>query len=102
MRDLLGRRSTTTVWEKAVFYHLVHALMMVLLASLRPFPRIAWGLFSIGILTFSGSLYVWALTGVYWLVFVTPIGGVFLLSGWLWLAIRGGGTLSPGAADVSP
>lgn len=102
MRDLLARRAMTAVWEKAVFYHFVHALVMLLLACLCPFPKSAWRLFGVGILAFSGSLYLWALTGTYWLVFVTPVGGMCLLAGWLWLAVRGGGTVLPGKEGGTP
>jgi len=46
-----------------------------------------WWCFLAGIVSFSGSLYLLALTGVHWLGAVTPVGGVSLLAGWLWLAI---------------
>ena len=102
MRDLLARRSMTAVWEKAVFYHFVHALVMLLLACLSPFPSAAWRLFGVGVLAFSGSLYLLALTGMYWLVFVTPVGGMFLLAGWLWLAVGGGRKVLPDLEKESP
>jgi uncharacterized membrane protein YgdD (TMEM256/DUF423 family) len=41
-----------------------------------------------GILLFSGSLYVLALTGVRTLGAVTPFGGVAFIAGWLWLAFE--------------
>lgn len=37
----------------------------------------------LGILLFSGSLYAYALSGLYWLVWLTPVGGVSFLAGWL-------------------
>lgn len=75
-------------WEKAVFYHAIHATAMLALASLRTLPGVSMGLFGVGILFFSGSLYVAAAGGPHWLVHVTPFGGLCLLGGWLWLAIR--------------
>ena len=75
-------------WEKAVFYHAVHAAVMLLVACLRPLPTVAWALFGAGICLFSGSLYVAAAGGPHWLVHVTPLGGLCLLGGWLWLAVR--------------
>ncbi len=75
-------------WQKAVFYHAVHATVMLILACLRTFAEAAWGLFGAGILLFSGSLYVAAAGGPRWLVHVTPFGGLCLLAGWLWLAVR--------------
>jgi len=41
----------------------------------------------VGILLFSGSLYVMALTNVRWLVAITPLGGLCFLAGWAWLVI---------------
>ena len=77
------------VWEKAVFYHLIHAVVLLLLASRPVFPRLAWCCFLCGIILFSGSLYVLAYTGVRWLGAITPLGGIGFLAGWLVLAIRG-------------
>ena len=75
-------------WEKAVFYHAVHATVLLLLACLRTLPVVVWSLFAAGILFFSGSLYVAAAGGPHWLVHVTPLGGLCLLAGWFWLAVR--------------
>jgi uncharacterized membrane protein YgdD (TMEM256/DUF423 family) len=81
------------VWEKAVFYHFIHA-MGILVASLLPrtgtFPtgsasNVAW-LLAAGILIFSGSLYLLAVTGVHTLGAITPIGGVCFIAAWLLLA----------------
>lgn len=46
----------------------------------------ASGLFIAGIVIFSGSLYLLALTGTRWLGAVTPFGGIAWLTGWLCLA----------------
>ena len=43
-------------------------------------------LFLAGILIFSGSLYILALSGIRWLGAITPIGGVAFLAGWALLA----------------
>jgi uncharacterized membrane protein YgdD (TMEM256/DUF423 family) len=48
------------------------------------FSIAGWG-FLIGILLFSGSLYLLAVTGTKWLGAVTPFGGVAFLFGWFWL-----------------
>lgn len=47
----------------------------------------AGGLFTLGILLFSGSLYLLALSGVGKLGIVTPFGGVSFLAGWLCLGL---------------
>jgi len=77
------------VWETAVFYHLVHAVVLLLLAGRPVFPKLSWCFFLVGIILFSGSLYLLAYTGISWLGAITPLGGVSLLAGWLMLAIRG-------------
>ena len=90
LKDFLLRRNMAAIWDKAVFYHLVHAVVMGWVAGLRPFPAVAWRCFGVGVLCFSGSLYAWTLTEAHWLVFITPLGGLCLLAGWLSLVIHGG------------
>ena len=75
-------------WETAVFYHLIHTVVILAVAFLQPFPVLAWRLFVSGIILFCGSLYLMALTRILWLGLVTPLGGLCLLAGWLLLAIR--------------
>jgi uncharacterized membrane protein YgdD (TMEM256/DUF423 family) len=85
----------TDVWETAVFYHLIHAVVLLLLASRPVFPRLPWMFFLAGIVLFSGSLYLLAYTGTRWLGAITPLGGISLLAGWAILAIRGFATKAP-------
>jgi len=85
LKDLLMQNQTTTIWEKAVLYHFIHTLAMLMLALRQPLMRGAWVSFLIGILIFSGSLYLLAVTGMKWLGAITPIGGVSFLVGWGWL-----------------
>ena len=81
------------IWEKAVFYHFIHSLG-VLIVSLLPRTgtfsagganSVCW-LLATGVLVFSGSLYTLALTGARSLGAITPIGGVCFIAGWLLLA----------------
>ena len=74
-------------WETAVIYHLLHTAVLLIVACLRPFPAWTWQLFAAGIVIFSGSLYLMALTRVTWLGAITPIGGICFLAGWLRLAL---------------
>jgi len=79
-------------FNTAAHYHLIHALALGVAALAgrgRPGSRvnIAALLFWIGIVLFSGSLYVWALTGIHAVVFVTPVGGTALVAGWVALAV---------------
>jgi uncharacterized membrane protein YgdD (TMEM256/DUF423 family) len=73
-----------------VQYQLWHALALVALAAL-PVPRPGRPAlaFAAGTIIFSGTLYVMALSGIRWLGAVTPIGGLFLIAGWLLLAWEG-------------
>lgn len=73
-------------WQTATTYHLAHALALGLAAFVAergsvPATAAGWS-FLAGIVLFSGSLYVMALTGVRALGAVTPFGGLALLAGW--------------------
>jgi uncharacterized membrane protein YgdD (TMEM256/DUF423 family) len=87
LRPRLEANHTVAIWEKAVFYHFIHVVMLYLLASRERFRAGPWWCFLAGILLFSGSLYVLALTNLRHLGAITPFGGVSFLVGWLWLAI---------------
>jgi len=82
------------VFETGARYQMYHALALlaVALAAAR-WPAGGWTLpgwlFTAGILVFSGSLYVLALTGTSWLGAITPIGGACFLAGWVFLALAG-------------
>lgn len=88
LKGLLAQNDTAAIWEKAVFYHFIHAVMLFVLADRKPFPAVAWWSFFVGICIFSGSLYLLAVTNVLWLGAVTPIGGVSFLFGWGWLVFK--------------
>lgn len=87
LKGLLAQNGTAAIWEKAVFYHFIHAVMLFVLALRRPVPGGPWLSFFAGILIFSGSLYLLAVTNVKWLGAITPLGGLSFLTGWLWLAL---------------
>ena len=72
------------VYEKAVFYHFVHALGILLAAR---FSLVCWLLLA-GIAFFSGSLYLLAVTGNRGLGAITPIGGVCFIAAWVGLALK--------------
>ena len=84
------------VFETAVRYQMYHALALCMLAAIgerRPTLRIApvgW-LFTIGVVLFSGSLYLLSLSGIRWVGALTPLGGVALMTGWslfAWTVVR--------------
>ena len=88
LKNLLTQNGMTAVWEKAVLYHFIHAVMLFILAERKTFPVFAWWSFLAGIAFFSGSLYLLALTNAHWLGAVTPVGGIAFLTGWAWLTFK--------------
>lgn len=82
-----------TVYQTGVTYQMWHALAILLCCLLTqtgligPGGRRAGWLFLLGIVLFSGSLYVLTLTSLR-VGIVTPMGGVCFLAGWLMLAIQ--------------
>jgi uncharacterized membrane protein YgdD (TMEM256/DUF423 family) len=87
LKELLAKNGTLMIWEKAVFYHFVHGVMLCVLASRPRVPAGPWISFLAGIVIFSGSLYLLAVTNVRWLGAITPLGGLSFLLGWLWLLL---------------
>ena len=87
LKATLQSNGMLDVWNKAVMYHFLHALALVVLALHGGGSRVAYFLLAAGIVIFSGSLYTLALTNVRWLGAVTPIGGLCFLAGWAWLII---------------
>ncbi len=85
LKATLAQNGTAAIWEKAVFYHFIHAVMLIVVAGRKPVLAGAWWCFLGGIVIFSGSLYLLALTNVKWLGAITPFGGASLLAGWAWL-----------------
>lgn len=80
------------VFHTGVDYQAIHALALLavgLLGHHAPQSRVlrwaGWA-FATGILLFSGSLYILALTDIRWMGMVTPFGGVAFLVGWALLA----------------
>jgi len=88
LKETLATNGTTAIWEKAVFYHFIHAIMLYVLATRSQSVSCAWWCFLAGILIFSGSLYLLAFTNARWLGAITPLGGVSFLCGWLGLALK--------------
>jgi uncharacterized membrane protein YgdD (TMEM256/DUF423 family) len=79
----LDKLGTERFWQTGVLYHLVHSVVLLLISSWRPVPRLAFYLIFAGILLFSGSLYALALTYARWIGAITPLGGLGFLFGWL-------------------
>jgi len=82
LKETLLANGTTTTWQTAVLYHLVHAVALVALPGWTWVGR-CW---VAGVVLFSGSLYWLALGGPKLLGPVTPLGGLAFLLGWALLA----------------
>ena len=87
LKHLLVENQTAAIWEKAVFYHFIHAVMLFILAGRTPLNLGPWLCFLLGIVIFSGSLYLLAVTNLRWLGAITPLGGISFIVGWVWLVI---------------
>lgn len=87
------------VFETAARYQMYHALALLAVGAAASrgtgtqLITAGW-LFVAGIVLFSGSLYLLALTGERWLGAVTPLGGAAFLAGWTLLALAGWRTRS--------
>ncbi|MDH5353531.1 MAG: DUF423 domain-containing protein [Gammaproteobacteria bacterium] len=82
------------LFEKAARYQMYHALAILIVGFLSAHkdlsPRwlsISALAFAFGIVLFSGSLYLLALTGIRSFGMITPIGGVLFILGWLALIV---------------
>ena len=82
------------VWETGVIYHLVHGLGLLIIGLLMPRLNVrsaasvgkAGTVMFVGIVLFSGSLYLLTLTGIKLIGVVTPFGGLAFLVAWAWVA----------------
>ena len=83
LRPALEAAGMMPVWQTAVLYHLVHAVVLLALTAQTAISRLTFWCFFLGIVVFSGSLYLLALTHIPWLGALTPLGGFGMLLGWL-------------------
>ncbi|HKI55954.1 MAG TPA: DUF423 domain-containing protein [Trueperaceae bacterium] len=75
------------VWETAVRFQMYHALGLLAIGALPRPARLAALLLVVGVIIFSGSLYLLVLTGVAVLGAITPLGGLSMIVGWVLLAL---------------
>jgi uncharacterized membrane protein YgdD (TMEM256/DUF423 family) len=80
------------IYHTGVQYHIFHALGLILIGILAfslppsPYLKAAGWLMLMGIILFSGSLYVLSITGIRILGAITPFGGASFLLAWILLA----------------
>ena len=77
-------------WHTATLYLFLHALGLLLVGVLIRLniaaQSTAW-LLQIGVIIFAGSLFAMTLGAPRWFGAITPIGGVLMIAGWVWLAV---------------
>lgn len=81
------------IYEIGIRYHVYHSFGLILIGligfhfnhNVVIWPAI---LILVGIIIFSGSLYILSLSGIRWYGAITPIGGIFFIFGWALLAIN--------------
>ena len=82
-----------SIYDKAVLYQFFHAFAILFVAILNQLLsseefNICGILFIVGILLFSGSLFILAITDIKWLGAITPLGGVLFIISWVILFIK--------------
>jgi uncharacterized membrane protein YgdD (TMEM256/DUF423 family) len=91
LKPLLTQHGRVETYELAVRYHFYHALALLitglLMEKLGKSLRWAALFLLIGVVLFSGSLYVFSLTNTAAFVMITPVGGVFMIAGWLAMSL---------------
>ena len=96
LKEKLVSNGQLLSYETAAQYQMYHVAALLAVGLLGavgrggPSLQLAGWSFLVGILIFSGSLYALSLTGFRWLGAITPIGGTFLILGWILLAVAAG------------
>jgi len=102
LKDFINEQALET-YQTAVRYQFYHAIAILVVSSMLrrldpKFTRTIYRLFTYGTIIFSGSLYILALRSlifgnfadtVIYIGGITPIGGILLISGWAFLAVKG-------------
>lgn len=84
-----GKTETYKLAVSYLFYHVPALLALGILSDRKPsnhFTRSGW-CFLLGLLGFSGSLFILSFIPLGWFNLITPIGGLLLICGWLFLAV---------------
>jgi len=92
LRDILSAEYLTT-FRTAADYQMMHGIGLILIGLMNKQNtnrcNIAAAVFMlVGIILFSGSLYLLTLTGTRWLGIITPFGGICFLIAWLILGFN--------------
>lgn len=89
LKSILNEQLLET-YKTGVLYHLIHSavLLAIALEGKEKFKNSFWFFFA-GIILFSFSLYIYSISQITMFAMITPIGGVSLLIGWLFVIIEG-------------
>lgn len=75
------------IWNTAVFYHLFHALALLVLSQMQITKIFPLHLMLAGVIIFSGSLYALVLSNIRVLGAITPLGGTALIIAWILIGV---------------
>ncbi len=89
LSDVLSREMLE-IYKTGILYHLLHsvAILAIAFAGREKFFKAAYVMI-VGIVLFSGSLYIYAQSAVKFLAMITPVGGICFLIGWLLIVVEG-------------
>lgn len=87
LKQLLQQNGRVDTFELAIRYHFYHAFQLLVLGALHPtyssrFWRASAWMSVVGILLFSGSLYVMSIFNTTRVALITPLGGVCFIAAW--------------------
>lgn len=88
LEPILSENNRQATFETANYYHFLHALVLLFIGffkgpeALMKTISFASRFMVLGVVVFSGSLYLLSITNVTWLGAITPIGGLFFLIAW--------------------
>ena len=92
LKEILISNQTMDIYNKAVLYQMFHTIAILIVGlleiNLGKSFNFTGVLFTSGILIFSGSLYILAITNMKWLGAITPVGGLCFLVGWVILFLH--------------
>ena len=92
LKTTLVENSSLETYKTGVLYHFIHVLMALAIQSSEKFSEVAKKQISYlsiaGIILFSLSLYGLSIFEWTWLGPITPIGGLFLISSWIYAAVK--------------
>jgi uncharacterized membrane protein YgdD (TMEM256/DUF423 family) len=109
LKERLAETGQAANFQTAATYQMYHAIALLAVGSVAlargtstGSTTVAGWSFLIGVIIFSGSLYILSLTGLRWLGAITPIGGLAMLVGWAALVVATFATTGTGATFEAP